>query len=80
MDRRIKLIEALKIQLGGLIYINYKEKEGEESMQHYLFKCPMHGVVENYITSRTNKQLLICPYCEVMEKRINTQVASSRGF
>jgi hypothetical protein len=70
MDRRIKLIEALKIQLGGLVYSN-KEKEGEESVQHYLFKCPMHGVVEKHIPSHARGQFLICPHCEVMDKRRN---------
>jgi hypothetical protein len=69
MDQRIKLIEALKIQLGGLVYTNYKEKEGEESTQYYLFKCPMHGVVENHVP--WNGQILMCPYCEDMEKRRN---------
>ena len=40
-ERRLNLIEKLKIQLKGHIYIGNEKREGwKEAAPFYMFKCP----------------------------------------
>jgi hypothetical protein len=62
MDNRIKLLEKLKIQLNGHLYVGDEEREGwKRSAPFYLFKCPKHGYVKNYIKGFDKR--LDCPEC-----------------
>jgi len=68
LDERIKLLERLKIQLQGHIYIGNEKREGwKDSAPFYMFKCPKHGYVKNYVKGFDNR--LECPKCiEEMKK------------
>lgn len=73
MDNRIKLIEKLKIQLSGNIYIGEKKMNGwKESLPFYMFKCPIHGYVTTYVMGHDNN--LICPICikEILKENKNS--------
>jgi hypothetical protein len=67
MDNRIQLLDRLKLQLGGYVYLGEKMKVGwKEALPHYAFNCPSHGLVETYV--RGHRKKLICPKCENQEK------------
>ena len=62
MDSRIKLLERLKIQLKGHIYLGEEIKAGwKEPIPYYMFKCPKHGYVKNY--AKGHDEILECPEC-----------------
>ena len=62
MDNRIKLIEKLRIQLQGHLYIGDEKREGwEEPAPIYMFKCPKHGYVKNRVIGYNER--LECPEC-----------------
>ena len=62
MDPRISLIDRLKIQLRGYIYLEDRiEPDWEDSLPFYIFKCPVHGYVESY--PHGYKKKLVCPKC-----------------
>ena len=62
MDKRIKLIEKLKIQLQGHLYVGEEKKEGwKEPSPVYMFKCPKHGYVKNRVKGYNER--LECPDC-----------------
>ena len=49
MDKRIKLLNRLKMQLSGYVYTGHKSRDGwRGELPHYQFECPVHGLVENY--------------------------------
>ena len=62
MDPRISLINRLKLQLNGCVYVENRIKPGwRESLPFYLIKCPVHGYVESYPHGYDKK--IICPMC-----------------
>ena len=62
MDPRISLINRLKLQLNGYIYVEDRIKPGwREPLPFYLIKCPVHGYVESYPHGYDKK--IICPIC-----------------
>ena len=62
MDPRIRLIERLKIQLKGHVYVGDKKEDGwEKPLPYFAFKCPKHGIVYDY--PHGHKQRLECPLC-----------------
>ena len=62
LDKRIKLLERIRIQLQGHVYIGEEKKEGwKESVPFYMFKCPKHGYVKNYV--KGFEERLECPEC-----------------
>jgi len=67
MDKRIRLLDRLRIQLQGHIYAGNQKKRGWiEPLPFYIFKCPVHGYVNNYAIGYEGK--LTCPLC-VKEKQ-----------
>ena len=61
MDNSIKLLERLKIQLQGHVYVGEESRDGwKESAPLYMFKCPTHGYVKNYVSGHNR---LECPEC-----------------
>ena len=66
-DPRIKLLQRLKLQLNGYLYVGDRLKEGwKEPLPHYAFKCPIHGIVIDY--PHGYEQRLECPKCREEEK------------
>lgn len=62
MDSRLKLIEKLKLQLSGHIYVGEKKLDGwKEPLPFYTFKCPIHGYVTTYAMGHNKR--LVCPLC-----------------
>ncbi len=74
MDNRIKLMERLKIELKGHIYVGDEQREGwKDSVPFYMFKCPQHGYVKNYASGYGKK--LVCPIClEEMKNSVSDTV------
>ena len=74
MDERIKLIEKLKIQLQGRIYVGEEIKEGwKKPASMYIFKCPKHGYVKSNVKGYNKR--LECPLCleeiKLIKKEVN---------
>jgi hypothetical protein len=71
LDKHIKLLERIKIQLQGHIFVGNEKKEGwKDSAPFYMFKCPEHGYVKNYV--KGFKQRLECPQCLKEMKKAET--------
>ena len=63
MDPRISLLNRLKMQLIGCVYVGDRQRDGWKSpLPHYAFKCPVHGMVESY--PHGYEQRLECPICK----------------
>ena len=61
MDNRLKLLDRLKIQLQGHLYLGEEMKEGwKEPAPVYMFKCPVHGYVKSTVRGHGR---LECPEC-----------------
>lgn len=62
LDPRIRLLERLRIQLQGHVYVGDKLEEGwKEPLPYYAFKCPIHGIVYDYPHGYDKR--LECPIC-----------------
>jgi hypothetical protein len=74
MDKRIKLLNRLKMQLSGYVYTGHRRKQGWKGpLPFYTFKCPIHGIVENYPQGFAGK--LFCPKCSeesIREAKLRT--------
>jgi len=74
MDERIKLLEKLKIQLQGHVYVGEEKKEGwKEPVSIYMFKCQKHGYVKSHVKGYNER--LECPTC--LEEIINNENIST---
>ena len=72
MDNRIRLLDRLKIQLQGYLYVGNEKKNGwKESAAVYMFKCPVHGYVKSIV--RGFNERLECPFCVEEFKNSNLQ-------
>jgi hypothetical protein len=68
LDPRIKLLERLKLQLNGHVYVGDRlGKKWKEPIPHYAFKCPRHGIVIDY--PHGYRQRLSCPECKEEAER-----------
>lgn len=82
MDERIKLLEKLKIQLQGHVYVGEEKREGwKEQVSIYMFKCPKHGYVKSNVKGYNER--LECPTC--LEELKNNEItpiarAFTQGF
>jgi hypothetical protein len=62
MDPRISLLNRLKMQLSGFVYVGDRRRDGWRGpLPHYVFRCPVHGLVESY--PHGYDQRLECPKC-----------------
>ena len=67
-DPRLKLLEKIRLQLTGNIYVGDKQLDGwTEPLPHYIFKCPIHGIVSSYPAG--HDETLMCPLCLEEEAR-----------
>jgi len=73
MDPRISLLNRLKMQLSGYVYVGERKRDGWRSpLPHYAFECPVHGLVESY--PHGYDQRLECPRC--VEERAAVKAAA----
>jgi hypothetical protein len=73
MDRRISLLNRLRMQLSGYVYVGERSRDGwRGSLPHYVFECPVHGLVESYPHGYDGR--LECPRC--VEERATAKVAA----
>ena len=72
MDKRLGLLEKLKIQLQGHVFIGNEQSEGWKSpIPVYMFECQKHGYVKNY--AKGYRKRLECPQClEERKRKIET--------
>ncbi|MBN2336346.1 hypothetical protein JXL21_12365 [Candidatus Bathyarchaeota archaeon] len=72
MDPRISLLDRLKLQLRGYVYLEERiEPDWKEPLPFYAFKCPVHGLVESYPQGYEKK--LVCPKCvEELKEEMKT--------
>ena len=76
LDKRLKLLERLKLRLNGYLYVGDQMKEGWKTPQSfYMFECPVHGVVKNY--PKGYSQRLECPICVEEEKQTLKQLTKN---
>ena len=62
LDKRIELLDRLKLRLQGHLYIgDEKIGDSEETVPFYVLKCPKHGYVKTYV--RGFQARLDCPKC-----------------
>ena len=62
MDNRLRLLEKLKIQLQGHIFVGNEQNEGWKSpIPVYMFRCQKHGYVKN--NAKGYRKRLECPQC-----------------
>lgn len=55
-------IQRLKLHLTGRVYIGHRTRPGwNGSLPFYKFKCPKHGIVEDYPHGYDDR--LDCPEC-----------------
>ena len=73
-DMKLNLIQRLKLQLVGHVYIGHFSKPGwSDTLPHYAFKCSKHGLV--VAPTRGYKKRLDCPVCreEMKQSEENNQ-------
>lgn len=62
MGIELSLKDKLKLRIRGSLYVGHKKKdEWTDEFPFYVFKCPIHGLVEDY--PHGWKETLSCPKC-----------------
>ena len=62
MNTLRRLGQRLRFQFSGYVYVGDRQHEGwTDTLPFYAFKCPVHGMVENY--PHGFEQKLECPQC-----------------
>jgi len=65
---QLSLWQRLKLALFGKVSVGPIQKAGWRGpIEHYAFRCPVHGVVIDY--PHGHRHLLTCPKCVGGEKR-----------
>jgi hypothetical protein len=60
---RLGLLQKIRLIVTGAVPTSRRSRPGwSGSLQFYAFKCPVHGLVENY--PQGYERVLRCPYCE----------------
>lgn len=63
--------ERIKMRVQGYVFVGYRTRpEWRGALPFYRFKCPVHGLVENY--AQGFREILRCPECSALtsEKRL----------
>ncbi len=67
---KLSLLDRLQLKLTGYVCVGPKQKEGWKSpIVHYLFRCPVHGLVIDYPHGYDEK--LVCPICSKEDEAAN---------
>jgi hypothetical protein len=65
---RLSFFQRVKLRLGGCVYVGDRMREGWRGpIPFYAFRCPRHGVVEDY--EHGFSRYLCCPKCLEEEKK-----------
>ncbi len=60
---RLSPVQRIKLLIMGAVPTSRRSRPGwSGSLQFYAFRCPVHGLVENY--PQGYEGVLRCPYCE----------------
>ena len=64
----LRLFDRIKLRVLGYIHVRDEQREGwSEALPIYLFRCPVHGLVES--PSHGYEGRLDCPQCMKEERR-----------
>ncbi|NIN65455.1 MAG: hypothetical protein GTO63_12315 [Anaerolineae bacterium] len=64
----LSLLQKIRLLVNGAVPTSQKSRHGwSGSIQFYAFKCPVHGLVENYPQGYENA--VRCPYCDEMAQQ-----------
>jgi len=59
---RLSLLQKIRLLVTGAVPTSRRSRPGwSGNLQFYAFKCPVHGLVENY--PQAYERVLRCPYC-----------------
>ena len=62
MDNPLSWSQRLRLRLFGHVSVGYMMKqEWKAPIEHFAFRCPIHGLVENY--PQGFEERLSCPRC-----------------
>jgi len=62
----LSLFKKFVLRLNGSVYVGLRTRPGwRGSLPFYLFRCPIHGLVENYPQGHHGR--LDCPICQQEE-------------
>lgn len=57
--------QRLELFLTGKAYVGHRRKPGwAGALPFFAFKCPIHGIVEDYIHGFEGDEYLSCPRCQ----------------
>jgi hypothetical protein len=60
---RLNLLQRIKLMITGAVPTSRRSRPGwTGSLQFYAFRCPVHGLVENY--PQGYEKVLRCPHCD----------------
>ena len=63
----MNILQRLKLRLGLQVCLGERTQEGwSGALPFYAFKCPVHGLVENYPSGWA--EILRCPLCIEAQK------------
>jgi len=58
----LSLVKRIVLRLSGAVYVGHRTRPGwSGSLPFYVFRCPAHGLVENYPQGYHGR--LDCPLC-----------------
>ena len=62
MEATVTHLQRLEIRLLGKAFMGYRARDGwRQPLPFYAFRCPVHGLVEDYPHGYTER--LDCPLC-----------------
>ena len=60
---KLSPLERIRLLITGAVPTSRRSRPGwSGSLQFYAFRCPVHGLVENY--PQGYEKVLRCPYCD----------------
>lgn len=69
LGTRLNFFQYLQLHLLGVTSTKLRSRPGwKGQLMFYAFKCPEHGIVENYLHGYSER--LLCPLCEVKYENI----------
>jgi hypothetical protein len=70
---RLSPIQRIRLLVTGKVPTSRRSRPGwSGSLQFYAFRCPFHGIVENY--QQGYGRVLMCPYCEENATKNRAQI------
>jgi hypothetical protein len=70
---RLSPVQRIKLLIMGAVATSRRSRPGwSGSLQFYAFRCPVHGLVENY--PQGYERVLRCPYCDIDATKNGAQI------